>query len=233
VEDTYLLSKITEVKGYLPREKHLANRIAIELIIKNFWVEPQWRDPFRILISCIVSQRTRSEITRYVVKELFTKYRDISDLAKADPRDLERILRPAGLFREKAIRIIEASKYILEKFSGEVPDSLEELLKIPGIGRKCANIVLAYAFNKPAIAVDANVLRISKRIGIVDENAKPLDVEKTLAKIVPKNYWRKINISMVRFGREICKPKNPRCDTCFISNYCNYYKRIKSSHNNS
>ncbi|MHA1616744.1 MAG: endonuclease III domain-containing protein [Candidatus Njordarchaeales archaeon] len=196
---------------------------AIKKVIEDYWSEPNWSDIFKLLIACIVSQRTRSEVTRKVVEELFSKYRDARELAHADIEDIQRILKPAGLYRMKARAIIRAANYILTVLNGQVPNSFEELLKIPGIGRKCANIVLAYGFGKQVIAVDANVERICKRLGLVRKDAKPVEIENTLTKLLPKSYWRKVDISMVRFGRTICKPTNPRCAECPLSSFCKYY----------
>ena len=199
---------------------------AVKRVIEEYWSEPEWSDVFKLLIACIVSQRTRSEVTKKVVERIFNRYRDVNALAHADIRDLQEILKPAGLYRMKAKVIIQAANYILTVLNGQVPDTFEGLLKVPGIGRKCANIVLAYGFGKQVIAVDTNVERMCKRLGLVREDAKPAEIEDALKKLLPRSYWRKVNISMVRFGRTICKPINPKCSACPLSSFCKYHASL-------
>lgn len=194
-------------------------------IIKLFPRIPKERDPFKVLIKTILSQRTKDENTDEAFNRLFSKYKNIEDLAKASPEDLYDLIKPAGMYKQKANRIIEVSRKILKDFSGKVPSSLENLLKLPGVGRKTANIVLWVSFGKPAIAVDTHVHRISNRLGLV-KTKKPEETEISLMKILPKSLWGPFNGSMVEFGRKICRPISPKCSICPLKDECNYYHRL-------
>ncbi len=187
---------------------------------------PRLGDPFKILISTIISSRTKEETTAEVSERLFKRFPDVESLSKADPKEVEKLIYPAGFYKTKAPRLVEIARIILEEYNGKVPDTLEELVKLPGVGRKTANIVLAYGFGKPAIAVDTHVHRIANRLGLV-KTKTPVETEKALKKIIPKSKWREINEVFVSFGRRVCKPINPRCDQCPIKQCCEYYKRNK------
>ena len=180
-------------------------------------------NPFSILIGTILSARTKDESTTKVVKKLFSKYKTAKALAKAPLIDVEKIIKPIGFFHVKARRIIEVASIIDSKFKGIVPDNLEALVNLPGVGRKTANCVLVYAFEKPAIPVDIHVHRISNRLGIV-ETKTPEETEQELMKIAPKKDWIDINDTFVMYGQNICKPISPLCDVCQIKKNCKYYK---------
>ena len=185
--------------------------------------EAETGGPLSILIGTILSARTRDENTSVVVKKLFIKYKSASSLAQAKLSDVEKIIRSTGFYHVKAKRIIEVASLIDSKYSGKVPDSLDELLKLPGVGRKTANCVLVYAFDKPAIPVDTHVHRISNRLGLV-QTKTPEETEIELMKKIPKKYWLKINDTFVMYGQNICKPISPMCDVCQIKKECNFYK---------
>lgn len=176
-----------------------------------------------ILIGTILSARTRDENTSAVVKKLFAKYKSARSLARAKLTDVEKIIKSTGFYHVKAKRIIEVASLIDSKYSGRVPDTLDELLKLPGVGRKTANCVLVYAFEKPAIPVDTHVHRISNRLGLV-QTKTPEETELELMKKIPKKYWLKINDTFVMYGQNICKPISPMCDVCQIKKACSYYK---------
>ena len=178
--------------------------------------------PFSILIGTILSARTKDENTTKVVKKLFSKYKTPKDLANAKLRDVEKIIKSIGFFHVKARRIIEVARIIQSKYKGKVPDNLEELIELPGVGRKTANCVLVYAFEKPAIPVDIHVHRISNRLGLVDTKT-PEDTEIALMKKIPKKLWLEINDTFVMYGQNICKPISPMCDVCKIKKRCKYY----------
>lgn len=179
-------------------------------------------DPYRVLIRTILSQRTRDENTDQAAEILFSKYHSIKEIAQAEVEDLEELIRPAGFYHVKARRIKEVSQILLDEYQGVVPDSVEELLTLPGVGRKTANCVLVYGFKKPAICVDVHVHRISNRIGLVDTKY-PEQTEEGLKKIVPQKYWLEINDLMVQFGQTICKPISPLHEICPINEYCKLY----------
>ncbi|MGQ0794772.1 MAG: endonuclease III domain-containing protein [Nitrosopumilaceae archaeon] len=180
-------------------------------------------EPLSILIGTILSARTRDENTSAVVKKLFSKYNTARSLARAKVSDVEKIIKSTGFYHIKARRIIEVASIIDLKYHGKVPDSLNELLKLPGVGRKTANCVLVYAFEKPAIPVDTHVHRISNRLGIV-ETKTPEETELALMKKVPRKFWLQINDTFVMYGQNICKPISPMCNICQIANECKYYK---------
>ena len=183
-------------------------------------------DPFKILIGTILSARSRDENTSKIVRKLFQKYKNALELSNADLNDIKSIIHSIGFYNTKSERIKQASKIIVEKFHGIVPSELEDLLSLPGVGRKTANCVLVYAFNKPAIPVDTHVHRISNRIGIV----KTQDVKKTeeeLIKIVDKKYWLILNNIFVIYGQNICLPIRPKCQICSLKGICNFYTNQK------
>ena len=185
------------------------------------------RGPFSILIGTILSARTRDENTAKVVKKLFAKYKSSESLAKAKIRDVEKLIKSIGFYHVKAKRIVEVSSIIESEFNGKVPDNFDDLLGLPGVGRKTANCVLVYAFDKPAIPVDIHVHRISNRLGLV-ETKTPEETELELMKIIPKKYWLEINETFVMYGQNICKPISPLCTICGIKKDCKYYKSKKS-----
>ena len=184
--------------------------------------------PLSILIGTILSARTRDENTSAVVKKLFAKYKSARSLAQAKVSDVEKIIKSTGFYHVKAKRIIEVASLVDSKYSGKVPDTLDELLKLPGVGRKTANCVLVYAFEKPAIPVDTHVHRISNRLGIV-QTKTPEETELELIEKIPRKYWLKINDTFVMYGQNICKPISPMCDVCKIKKECNFYKTRSAS----
>ena len=185
--------------------------------------EAETGGPLSILIGTILSARTRDENTSAVVRKLFVKYKSARSLAQANLSDVEKIIKSTGFYHVKAKRIIEVASLVNSKYSGKVPDTLDELLKLPGVGRKTANCVLVYAFEKPAIPVDTHVHRISNRLGLV-QTKTPEETELELMKKIPKKYWLRINDTFVMYGQNICKPISPMCDVCQIKKECNYYK---------
>ena len=183
-------------------------------------------NPFKILIGTVLSARTKDENTTKAVKSLFKVYNTPQKLAKAKVKDIEKIIKSVGFYHVKSRRIIEVANIILSKYHGKVPADIDQLVEMPGVGRKTANCVLVYAFEKPAIPVDTHVHRISNRLGLVDTKT-PEDTEMELRKKVPKKYWLPINNTFVMYGQNICKPISPMCDVCKIRNNCNYYKKRK------
>jgi len=178
--------------------------------------------PFSILIGTILSARTKDENTTKVVKKLFLKYKTSKDLARAKLKDVEKIIRSIGFYHVKSKRIIDVAKIIEDEYEGKVPSNLEKLVSLPGVGRKTANCVLVYAFEKPAIPVDIHVHRISNRLGLV-ETKTPEETEEALMKKIPKKYWLDINDTFVMYGQNICKPISPMCNVCKIKKSCKYF----------
>jgi endonuclease-3 len=190
--------------------------------------EAETGGPFSILIGTILSARTKDENTTKVVKKLFSRYKSVRALAKAKVKDVEKTIKSIGFYHVKSKRIIEVASIIASKYKGKVPNNLEELLKLPGVGRKTANCVLVYAFDRPAIPVDIHVHRISNRLGLV-QTKTPEETEFELMEKIPKKYWLEINDTFVMYGQNICKPVSPMCDVCKIKNSCKYYKTKNAS----
>ena len=189
--------------------------------------EAETGGPFSILIGTILSARTKDESTTKVVKVLFSKYKNAKELANAKLKDVEKIIKSIGFYHVKSKRIIEVAKIIDKKYKGIVPDDLDSLVALPGVGRKTANCVLVYAFEKPAIPVDIHVHRISNRLGLV-ETKNPEETELELMEKIDKKYWIEINDTFVMYGQNICKPISPMCGVCKIKKECKYYKTAKS-----
>jgi endonuclease-3 len=191
------------------------------IIIEKFPRDHFNKDPFYVLISTVLSQRSKDENTEIAAKNLFKKFKNPAELANAKPEDLYELIKPAGLYRQKAKRIIQIAKILQEKYNGKVPNSLDDLLKLPGVGRKTANIVLFVSFGIPSLAVDTHVHRISNRLGWV-KTKNPEETEFKLMELIPKELWGPLNGSMVEFGKQICKPVKPECKNCPIEKYCNW-----------
>ncbi len=190
--------------------------------------EAETGGPFSILIGTILSARTKDENTAKVVKKLFSKYKSPQELAKAKIKNVEKIIKSIGFYHVKSKRIIDVASIISSQYKGNVPNDFEELLKLPGVGRKTANCVLVYAFDNPAIPVDTHVHRISNRLGLV-QTKTPEETEFALMKKIPKKHWLEINDTFVMYGQNICKPISPMCDVCKIKNICKYYKAKNAS----
>ncbi|MBU3942171.1 MAG: endonuclease III [Nanoarchaeota archaeon] len=182
--------------------------------------------PFKVLISVILSQRTRDENTLIASKKLFSRFDTAKKLVNADISEVKKLIKQSGFYNVKAKRIKEVSRILLNKYNGKVPHELDKLLKLPGVGRKTANCVLVYAFRKPAIPVDTHVHRISNRLGIV-KTKSPEQTEHELMKKVPRKYWIEINELFVKHGQTICSPINPKCDKCPITKLCDFKKLPK------
>lgn len=179
-----------------------------------------FKDPFIVLIACILSLRTNDKTTYPATLRMLKLGKTPEDFAKLDPKVLEKAIYPVGFYANKAKQIVELSKELVEKYNSKVPDEIEELVKFNGVGRKTANLVLSEGFHKPAICVDVHVHRISNRLGYV-KTKNPEETEFALRKKLPEKYWIDINSLLVTHGQNICKPINPKCEECPIKDYCN------------
>ena len=177
------------------------------------------RDPFQVLISCILSLRTQDKTTEAASRRLFQIARTPETLAKIPVGKIEKTIYPVGFYRVKAKRIREMSKEIAAKYGGRVPDTIEELLHLKGVGRKTANLVVTAGFNRDGICVDTHVHRITNRWGLI-KTKNPIQTEFALREILPKKYWKQINSYLVAFGQGICKPISPLCSRCQVSKVC-------------
>ncbi len=182
-------------------------------------IKIQTNDPFKILIATILSARTRDEITAAAAERLFKKISSFDDIDKTDVATIEKLIYPVGFYHEKASNLKKIPHTIRNKFDGEIPQTVEELIELPGVGRKTANLVVAIAFNKPAICVDIHVHRICNRLGYLRTKV-PLQTENTLREHLPVKIWKSFNSCFVAFGQNTCTPINPHCNTCPILHYC-------------
>ena len=179
----------------------------------------RFRNPLELLIATVLSAQCTDVRVNMVTKNVFKKYKSAADWAKADIKGIESDIKSTGFYHNKAISIKGACAEIIERFDGKVPDTMEELLTLPGVGRKTANVVLGNAFGKPAIACDTHVIRLSRRLGL-SENNDAVKLEFDLAEIVPKANWTLFSHLLISHGRSICKARKPDCENCPISEYC-------------
>ncbi|MFW6378655.1 MAG: endonuclease III domain-containing protein [Nanoarchaeota archaeon] len=182
-------------------------------------VAEQTGDPFKVLVTTILTARTKDTTTVEVIKRLFSKIRSFDDLARVSQTKLQELIYPVGFYKNKAKYLKALPEAIDELFDGVIPDTVDELIKLPGVGRKTANLVVATAFCKPAICVDIHVHRITNRLGYVNTNT-PFETEMALRKQLPEKYWRTMNTYLVAFGQHTCTPISPWCSTCPLERYC-------------
>lgn len=174
---------------------------------------------FHLLLAVVLSAQTTDVSVNKVTPELFKKYETPKQLAQADEKEVAEIIRTIGMYRTKSKNIINLAKMLVEKYDGIVPESDEELVKLPGVGRKTANVVMAVGFGHQRIAVDTHVFRVSNRIGLVNES-DVLKTELALMKTIPENRWTKTHHSLIFHGRRCCTARNPKCDECVIKDLC-------------
>jgi endonuclease III len=183
-------------------------------------VKIQTNDPFKILVATILSARTNDATTAAACKKLFGKVNTPKDLERLDKKTIERLIFPVGFYHTKAKHLKMLPHALKEKFNGIIPSTVEELLELPGVGRKTANLVVAIAFDKPAICVDVHVHRITNRLGYL-KTKNPFETEMALRKKLPKKYWTTFNSILVAFGQHLCRPTSPKCSICPIKAHCN------------
>lgn len=199
------------------------NNLVRPTALKNLQIQEDG-DPFKILIGTLLSARTRDEVTTAVIKALFSRFKNPVELSRANLSDIKKLIQKIGFYNVKASRLKEVSQLIIKKYNGEVPSNLNDLLTLPGVGRKTANCVLVYGFKKAAIPVDIHVHRISNRIGIVNTK-NPVETENVLQKSIDKKYWIRVNETFVTFGQNICLPIKPKCNVCQLTKMCKYYSK--------
>lgn len=209
------------------------NRKTFEKIIKI--LQQRYKDwyfekenPFEVLITTILSQRTKDEITEKAAERLLSVVKTPKDFLKLSTKQIERLIKPVGFYRVKAKRLKEVVRILVNKYGGKVPKTKKELLTLPGVGNKTADCVLSFAYGEQTIPVDVHVAVITKRLGITDSN----DYEKIqydLFKVTPKNKRKFVNYLLVEFGKEICRTQRPRCEICPIKRFCHFYKLLNRS----
>jgi endonuclease III len=176
-------------------------------------------NPFQLLIATILSAQTTDRSVNLVTPELFRRYPTAHDLAGANPDEIQKLIKPTGFFRLKTARIINASRALVELFGGEVPTTMDDMIKIPGIGRKTANVILGNAFDVPGITVDTHVGRVSRRLGLT-KHADAEKVERDLMELIPRKEWTMFSHRMIFHGRQICHARKPKCTECVLFKIC-------------
>lgn len=179
----------------------------------------QIRDPYRVLISCVISLRTKDEVTAQASARLFTRADSPAKMLKLRAAEIAGLIYPAGFYRNKARHILEISRALVERYHGRVPDDIDELLTLNGVGRKTANLVVTMAYQQPGICVDTHVHRIANRLGWV-KTKTPEKTEFALREILPRRYWIDINDQLVIFGQNLCQPVSPWCSKCPLEKQC-------------
>lgn len=188
----------------------------------NAECELKYTNAYELLIAVILSAQCTDKRVNKVTPELFNKYPTPNDMVNADILELQRIIHSCGFYNNKSKNIIECCRDIVNKFNGEVPNNLDDLTRLSGVGRKTANVVLSTIYKVPAIAVDTHVFRVSNRLGLAD--AKNVDeCEKQLMNNLPKELWSQMHYLLVLFGRYYCKSRNPNCENCTLKNICKEY----------
>ena len=204
----------------------------LEILATTYGTRPwNWhtrQTPFQVLIGTVLSQRTRDEKTDEAAKALFSRYPTPERLASAPEEEIASLIRSANYYNTKAARIREISKIILEKYTGNTPDTINELMQLPGVGRKTAACVMVYGFGKKALPVDTHVHRISNRLGLI-QTQTPEESEKELWKVLPDKYIMVYNELLVKHGKNICRPISPQCTKCPIVELCAYGSDRKGS----
>lgn len=181
--------------------------------------ELDFRDPFELLVATVLSAQSTDRRVNAVTPTLFERFPDPHALAVADPVEVEQIIKPVGFFRNKTTAIIGLSRALVDEHGGEVPSDLSELVKLPGVGRKTANVVLGTAFRIPGITPDTHVIRLANRFGWVDTK-NPDKVERALMEIIPADRWTQLCHEMIWHGRRVCHARRPACGACIISHLC-------------
>ena len=182
-----------------------------------------YNKPWQLLIATILSAQCTDERVNVITKDLFKKYKTLEDFANAPLRELERDIKPAGFYHNKAKNIKACAKDLVDKYNGKLPREIDELTSLAGVGRKTANVIRGNIYNIPSVVVDTHVGRISNKLGLT-KNTDPTKIEYDLMNVLPKDHWILYNIQIITFGRSICKARNPKCDECFLTDFCKYYK---------
>ena len=195
----------------------------LDLFDKNYTTKLScsldYKTPWQLLFATILSAQCTDERVNIVTKDLFRKYSTVEAFAKAELLEMELDIKPTGFYHNKAKNIIASANIILDQYNGEIPMTLEELTVLPGVGRKTANVIRGNIYQIPSIVVDTHVKRISYKLGFTKEN-DPTKIEFDLMKAIPKEHWILYNIQIIRFGREICTARSPKCEICFLNELC-------------
>jgi len=210
----------------MPGKMTSARSKKILSLLFKFYGEPvpdlSFRNIFELAIAVVLSAQTTDRQVNGVTKVLFGKYPDFRSLGNADYSDVEKIIKSTGFFRTKTKNIIALSQMVCSKFGGVLPEDIDKLVELPGVGRKTANVILSIGYNIPGLAVDTHVLRISNRLGYGNSKS-PEEIEKNLCSIIDPSEWKLTHLLFIKHGRVICKARHPECGVCPVTKFCNYY----------
>jgi len=181
--------------------------------------ELDFQTPHQLLIATILSAQSTDKMVNKITPKLFERWPAPADLAAADPAEVEALIKPTGFFREKTKAIMGAAKAVAERFGGQVPPRMEDLVTLPGVGRKTANVVLGVAFGVPGFAVDTHVTRLCNRLRLTDSR-DPVQIEKDVCEIVPREEWTGLSLRLILLGRRVCDAKRPKCEVCVLNDFC-------------
>ncbi len=201
--------------------KRLDEHYSVE---KKCWLE--YETAWQLLIATILSAQCTDARVNLVTRDLFQKYTCLEDFAKADLKELEQDIHSTGFYHNKAKNIIACADLLVNEYGGEIPSEIEDLVRLPGVGRKTANVIRGNIYDIPSIVVDTHVGRISRKLGLT-KNEDPVKVEKDLEKALPKDHWILWNIQIIAHGRSVCTARNPKCDDCFLNELCPAAKKQK------
>ncbi|WAM32698.1 endonuclease III [Caldicellulosiruptor naganoensis] len=190
----------------------------------------EYNKPYELLIATILAAQSTDERVNKITPTLFKKYPSLEHFANADLKELEKDIKSVGFYRNKAKSIKEIAKLLIEKYNGMLPNNIEELTTLKGVGRKTANVIMANIFGVPSIIVDTHCMRLSNRIGFVNSE-DPDKIEFELRKIIPQDMYTIFSNLMVYHGRAVCKARKPNCSQCIINNVCDFYKRLSKNNN--
>ncbi|MGB3366638.1 MAG: endonuclease III [Acidaminobacteraceae bacterium] len=214
----------------MPRKRSLLNKDEIKIVLEKLLklypdakAELDFENPFELLIATILSAQCTDIRVNIVTKDLFALVKDPKEVVELGVNNLSEIIRTCGLYKSKATNIVKTCEMLEEKYNGEIPESIEELQTLAGVGRKTANVVVSNAFDIPAIAVDTHVFRVSNRLGIT-KHKDVLGTEIQLMKKIPKELWTKSHHMIIYHGRRVCKARKPLCEECIINTECLYYR---------
>ncbi len=220
----FITEYVKEEQKMTKKEKVLKIKEYLDKTYGNAPCTLDYKDPFQLLVATVLAAQCTDARVNLVTPELFLKYPTVKSFAEAEEKDIERLIYSTGFYRNKAKNIVACAKTLIEKHNGEVPDTMEELIALPGVGRKIANLLLGDVFGKPCIVVDTHCKRITKLLGLT-KNTDPTKIEMDLRKIVPPEYGALFCHQLVEHGRAICVARRPNCEKCGMNQVCEYYKR--------
>ena len=204
-----------------PRGARTRAKLTVERLAKLYpaVTELVHENPFQLLIATILSAQTTDRSVNLVTPELFRRYPTAEELAAADPAEVERLIKPTGFFRNKTDSLIKLGQALVERYDGQVPGRLDDLVSLPGIGRKTANVILGAGFGVPGFAVDTHVIRLTNRLGLV-KTRDPVKIEYQVCSMVPQEEWTALSLRLILHGRRVCDARRPRCEECALNDFC-------------